>query len=287
MHALSHSVVIGQLDGIMMGVAIGVVALYVHGLAARDTSAPRWRTISLLSGVTLLLIAVSPPMEQASAARFAAHMAQHLLLVLGAAPLIVLGRPMPVILRGLPPWLRDRTAGVMGRARRAVKGVPLAAVAAGAWLLHAASVWMWHVPALYNAALHNPWIHGLEHATMVLGAIPFWMVVLEPFRAGSLPGVAAVPYLFTASLHGGALGALLAVAPNAWYEHSIYAPPGMDMVADQQLAGVIMWMPGALVYLGTALALFAFWMARSTPPADVLRGSTSRIQRPGVRDGGT
>ena len=261
-----------------MGVALGVVALYAHGLSAGGAKAPRWRTLSLIAGVTLLIIAVSPPMEQAAAARFAVHMAQHLLLILGAAPLIVLARPMPVVLRGLPARLRSRIAGVMGRARRLAKPVPLVAVAAAAWLLHAVSVWIWHIPALYNAALHNPWIHGLEHATMFLGAVPFWMVVLQPFRAGSLPGVAAVPYLFTASLHGGALGALLAVAPTVWYEHGIYAPPDLDLIADQQMAGVIMWMPGALIYLGTALALFAYWMAKTKPPVDIIAGDVPRPQ---------
>ena len=296
MHALTHpfgdALVLAQLDGLMMGVALAVVALYAHGLSARGGRAPRWRTAALLAGVLILMVTVSPPMERAAAARFSVHMSQHLLLVLAAAPLIVLGRPTPVVIRALPRWLRGPAAGLLGRARRVAKHLPLVLLAAGAWLLHAVTVWVWHVPALYNAALHNPWIHGIEHATMLLGALPFWMVVLHPFRTGGLPGVAAVPYLFTASLHGGALGALLAVGPTAWYEHGIYAPEGIDAVADQQMAGVIMWMPGALVYLGTALALFAYWMARTPPPEDITACASSvnrrrmaTADRPPVQEG--
>lgn len=269
--------VLAHTDGLGMGLALAVVAFYAHGIGAKGARPPPWRAASLLAGVVVILVALSPPMGAASMQFFSAHMSQHLLLILVAAPLIVLGRPAPVVLRALPRRFSAPIATVLGTLRRRISRRHSAVVAVAAWLLHAVTLWAWHVPALYDAALHNPWIHGLEHATMLLGAMPMWMVVLTPLRATGLPGIAAVPYLFTTSLHSGALGALLVFAPSPWYDHLRYAPAGGDIVADQQMAGLIMWMPGALVYLGAALAVFGVWMARRPQPALRL---PSPVERP-------
>jgi cytochrome c oxidase assembly factor CtaG len=129
-----------------------------------------------------------------------------------------------------------------------------------AWGLHAAALWAWHAPALFEAAVVHESVHILQHASFFVTALLFWWSLLSG-RDGQRVGL-AVLCLFTTALHGGALGALLAMAGQAWY--SVYeatAPLwGLTALEDQQLGGLIMWVPAGLVYLGAALALLASWL---------------------------
>jgi cytochrome c oxidase assembly factor CtaG len=138
-----------------------------------------------------------------------------------------------------------------------------------AWGLHAAALWAWHAPALFEAAVVHESVHILQHASFFVTALLFWWSLLSG-RDGQRVGL-AVLCLSTTALHGGALGALLAMAGQAWY--SVYeatAPLwGLTALEDQQLGGLIMWVPAGLVYLGAALALLASWLGapsfRRTP----------------------
>jgi putative membrane protein len=133
------------------------------------------------------------------------------------------------------------------------------------WLLHAVALWAWHVPRLFEGALASSTMHGWQHTSFLASALLFWWAVLgdgaeRPHRGG------AMLYLFTTMLHTGALGALLTWSAVPWYP--AYAGSvglyGYDLLEDQQLGGLIMWIPGALAYLFAGLALAARWL-RSEP----------------------
>jgi cytochrome c oxidase assembly factor CtaG/cytochrome c2 len=196
-------------------------------------------------------------------------MVQHELLIVVAAPLLVLGRPLIPFVWALPlPWRRavGRWAA-SGSVRRVWVLVSLPLVA---WGLHAAAIWIWHAPALFQATLHSEIVHTAQHLSFLLTALLFWWALLRGTENRPAP-VAGVLYLFTTAVHTNLLGALLAFSNRLWYP--IYdastAPWGLSPLEDQQLAGLIMWVPAGVVYLVAALALAASWL-RDPPPRSSL-----------------
>ncbi|TFW19507.1 cytochrome c oxidase assembly protein, partial [Duganella callida] len=129
-----------------------------------------------------------------------------------------------------------------------------------AWLLHFAALWLWHVPGFFQAALLHPGWHALQHASFLFPALLFWWAVLVD---GGTSRSGALIYLFTTMLHTGALGALLALSSTIWYPAYGGAAMhyGLSALEDQQLGGLIMWVPGGLAYLLAALLLCAGWLA--------------------------
>jgi len=119
-------------------------------------------------------------------------------------------------------------------------------------LLHAAAIWFWHAPGPYIAAVQTPLWHVLEHASFLLTGWLFWWSVLRPGRSGALPAAGAL--LFTV-MHTGLLGALLSFAKVPLYSTA------MSALADQQLAGLVMWVPGGLVYLLAVVWASWRWLA--------------------------
>ena len=124
-----------------------------------------------------------------------------------------------------------------------------------AWALHALALWAWHIPAFFDAALQNEALHILQHVSFLGTALFFWWSVLGHDPRGRYgPGHSAA-YLFTTMMHTGALGALLSLSPTAWY--APYIPLtvalGFDPVDDQQLGGLVMWVPAGLAYVVAAL----------------------------------
>ena len=148
-----------------------------------------------------------------------------------------------------------------------------------AWLLHAAALWLWHLPGPYQAALGGEGIHALQHASFLGTGLLFWWALFHG-REGRLGYGAAVFYLFATAMHSGALGALLALSPAPWY--SAYgdaaAAWGLTALEDQQLAGLIMWVPAGLSYLAAGLALLTAWMRESERRA--ARGRARHELRP-------
>jgi len=207
-----------------------------HGLS--------WSQIASFAGaIVVLAVALISPLDAWSDWLFAAHMSQHELLMVVAAPLIALGRPHLALLGILPRKIRRRAAQWFERIRL---GTPVA------WILHSVALWLWHAPYLYDAALVRPWLHAAEHASFLGTALLFWWSVLDRrARYG-----AAALYVFATSLHSGLLGALLFLAPRPWY--SAYAGPGA--LEDQQLAGLVMWILGGVVLAATSLILIARWL---------------------------
>jgi putative membrane protein len=127
-----------------------------------------------------------------------------------------------------------------------------------AWALHGGALWLWHAPPLFEAALESEAIHYLQHLTLLVTALLFWASLL-PRRADTRSRIVAVFSLFTTSIHATLLGALLTLSPAVWYAHYTGAEGagGLSALEDQQLAGLIMWVPFGIVYVAAALALFA------------------------------
>jgi cytochrome c oxidase assembly factor CtaG len=224
------------------------------GLRAHRTRARRargiaaWRVRAFGAGVLALAVALMSPIDAVSGALFSVHMVQHLLLVVVAAPLIVAGEPAYVMLWAFPARRRRSIARRWRQlpALRAAWHVVTYPVVA--WTLHVGMLWLWHAPRLYDAALRTPWLHVVEHTAFLVTALVFWWVALDRRR---LRVGASTFYLFAAALQGTLLGALLTLARHPWYvsHYGTTRAWGLSPLEDQQVAGLIMWIPAGLAYL--------------------------------------
>jgi cytochrome c oxidase assembly factor CtaG len=131
-------------------------------------------------------------------------------------------------------------------------------------------LWSWHAPALFQATLASEFVHALQHASFLFSALLFWWAVIHG-RQRALGFGLAVLYMFTTALHSGLLGALLTFAKSVWYP--VYSDQtrawGLTPLEDQQIGGLIMWVPAGLVYITAALALFAGWLRESEARATI------------------
>ncbi|MEW5926289.1 MAG: cytochrome c oxidase assembly protein [Gemmatimonadota bacterium] len=215
------------------------------------------------AGWLTLAVALASPLHPLGDALFSAHMVQHELLMALAAPLLVLGRPVIPLLWALPVGWRRSVGGWAKGA--AVRGGWRALTAPfAAWLLHAAALWLWHLPAAYQATLRSDAAHTLQHASFLGTGLLFWWTVVHG-REGRMGYGASVLYLFATAMHSGGLGALLTFARSPWYPAYSGATEawGLTPLEDQQLAGLVMWIPAGLAYLVAALLLLAAWMRES------------------------
>lgn len=245
-----------------LGIALLALAawLYWRGsrrLASRRTTVRRRgrRPALFAAGWAALLAAFGPPLEGLTAASFAAHMVQHEILMLVAAPLLALSRPLGVLLWGMPGGVR-RAWAAAGRAPAVRSALAVASAPLGAWLLHLVALWGWHVPAAFEAALRHEAVHWLQHLTFFLAAVFFWHSVLAAGRGGAQRG-AAILSVFGSALHTGLLGALLTFSSRPWYPAYAAGSAGLTALEDQQFGGLIMWVPGGLVFVAAGLAIAA------------------------------
>jgi putative membrane protein len=197
-----------------------------------------------------------------SAELFSVHMVQHLILLMAAPPLLILGSPLLVTLWALPENWRVNATHFFRRFDDWHIPLYMLWQPLLVWALYAFTMWIWHLPSLYEAALNNRWIHDLQHGAFLLSACLFWRVLLDPFDRRRMGRGVGILFLFTTSLHGGALGALLTLSPRPWY--GAYAEHAerwnLTALEDQQLAGAIMWMPACLIYIGITAVMFALWL---------------------------
>jgi len=218
-------------------------------------------------GTVVLFIALVSPLDALGETLLSAHMAQHALLVTAAPLLLLLGKPGAVFAWALP--IRHRKHFLVSRAWRALGAAggalsrPLCAT-----VLHGLALWGWHAPGAFDAAVANYGLHVLEHLCFFGTAVFFWRAILDT-RSGRR-AAAALGGAFATLMHGGLLGALITLAPYPLYDwyRGRTALWGLTALEDQQLAGLIMWVPLGVIYLGACLALAG-------------RLVTSRENRPG------
>lgn len=224
--------------------------------------APR-AVASFACGWLALLVALVSPLDALGGLLFSVHMVQHELLMVVAAPLLVLGRP-------LAAWTWAFDASGRRRIARAVSARWLAATwssltePAMAWSLHALALWLWHVPVLFDAAIRHEGWHVLQHGSFLASALLFWWTVLGTDPRATRGAGWTVLSLFTTMVHTALLGALLSLSPTPWYAAyaSSTAALGLAALEDQQLGGLIMWVPTGLAYLIAALALLGRLLTR-------------------------
>lgn len=244
-----------MLAGASLLYALGVARLWRRAGAGRGV--PAWRCACFGGGIAVLVAGLLSPLHDISDRLFAAHMVQHVLLMAVAAPLLALGGTPGAIAWGLPRRAR-RGFGALARQGRPLTRLPTATA------LHGAALWLWHAPPAYAAALSGEAVHWLQHASLLGGALLFWQAVLGR-RGRANPG-AAVACLFVTALHSGLLGVLLTVARTPLYAGQSLAAHdfGLSALEDQQLAGLVMWVPGGLAYAAAALVLAARWIGGSS-----------------------
>ncbi len=251
-----------NLDPLLIAGLLVVVWLYVRGAAGAQRPRDRWRARAFVAALVSLGAALVSPLEALSGALASAHMVQHLLLVLVAAPLLAIsapssrllrGSPLPVR-RGLPRW--RRTLGVHPAALRSLMSAPVV------WLAHVAVLWLWHAAAMYDAALTHPALHVAEHATFLVTGVLFWRIVAGGRVATRVSPGLSILLVFALGMQSVFLSLLLTFASTPFYAGyaSTTAAWGLTPLEDQQLAGVIMWVPAGFVYVGAALLLLHLWL---------------------------
>ncbi len=245
--------------------AAGALRLHPHSRLGRRMRG--LQAAAFAAGWLVVVAALVSPLDALGASLFSAHMLQHELLMIVAAPLLVLGRPLSVWLWAFPAPARQRIA-------RMVRAPAFSATWTGltrpgvVWVLHAAALWAWHAPALFESALHHPRVHTAQHWSFLVTALLFWWTALGHGRASSTRSAHGLLLLFTTMMHTSALGALLTLAPGVWYPSYIASSTalGFDPLEDQQLGGLVMWVPGALAYVLGGLAVAARWLMQREPP---------------------
>jgi putative membrane protein len=263
----------------------GVLRLWARVGRARGIA--RMQLLSFLLGEAVLIVAVVSPLDQLGGTLLSAHMAQHALLVTIAPVLLLMGRPGAAFAWALPSgWMKGGFAmAVWRRLARFGRALsrPLPAV-----VLHGLALWIWHAPGLFDAALEREWLHRVEHMTFFGTALLFWRAMLDTQSIRRIgPALAAA---FATLIHGGLLGALITMAPYslyAWYGGRTELW-GFSPLEDQQLAGLLMWVPMGIVYFAACLLLAARLLAaeeRGGPTAAA--GGSIREKRPALKGGRT
>jgi putative membrane protein len=233
----------------------------------------RWRARCFVAALVALGLALLSPLDGLSGALASAHMVQHLLLMLVVAPLLALSAPSSAILRGSPLAVRR----AIGRWRRRLGlthgNLGVLRHPAAVWLLSVGVVWFWHAAGPYDAALDSEPLHVLEHAGFLVTAVLFWHVVVGVRGAARVSNGLGVLLVFAMAMQSVFLSVLLTFARTPWYSGyaTTTAPWGLDPLTDQQLAGVLMWIPAGGIYLAAALTLLISWI-RATEVDDVAVG---------------
>jgi putative membrane protein len=250
-----------QPDPIAIAIAALAGAFYAAGLHATGVRAvSRARAGCFVAGVAVALLATMSPLHAAADATFTAHMAQHMLFMFVAAPLIVAGRPALVMALALPAGVRRKGWRIAGT--RPVDALTHAARhPLSIFVVYAAAVWLWHLPGLYQAAVRSEAVHALEHATFLATAMAFWGAVARtgPRRRVGYP--TSMGLVVGTMMQSTWLAAVLTFGGSAYPIYARRAPLwGVDALADQQTAGSIMWIIPTIAYFGVLGVLFVRWM---------------------------
>lgn len=239
----------------------GVRALW--GRAGIGKGLRVWQAAGFAAGLASLAVALLSPVAWLSEILFSVHMTQHEILILISAPLLVCGHPVFAALWAMPrhsreAWGKWAQRPAVAETWRVLTG-PLTV-----FLLHAAALWIWHTPRFYESALRSEGIHALEHLCFVVTAALFWWGMVHG-RYGRRGYGVAVLYVFLTAVHSSVLGALMTTAPGVWYPAYGQAALAwhVDALEDQQLAGLLMWVPSGVFFIVFGLALFAAWLGES------------------------
>jgi len=228
-------------------------------------------------GVLILFLALTSPIDVlGDDYLFSAHMCQHMMLGMIAPPLLVAGLPASMV----QSWLRFP---FIARLERLFGHPPFAL------FVFLATLWIWHLPYLYNIALENERVHVVEHLLFIATGVMLWWPVLKPIPEGRLSPLAGIVYMWIAASLGSLLGIIFTVADTPFY--SFYASPedetgalhlirdewGLTRLDDQKLGGAIMWEPMGAIFLWGMMTSMINWFKQSENDAlqDIKRRTES------------
>lgn len=247
-----------------------LAALLVYGrgwLILRRREPKRWRRrqlVAFASGLAGIYLALASPIETFALVSLQFHMVQHLLLILFAPPLLWLGEPLFPFLRGMPRAIRHYWIAPLFRWR------PLRSVCSTlthpitAWLIFVSVNWIWHSPKLYGLALSSNAWHYAQHLSFLLSAAVFWYPVVRPYPSRpKWPRWFLAPYLILADLQNTVLAALITFSDSVIYPYYLTVPrfDGLSALDDQMAAGVLMWVPGSIVFLVPLFVIGWSWLS--------------------------
>ena len=251
-------------DSMLVALLGAISALYARGVSRLWRKAGVGRGVRVAEagcfalGIAVLLVALVSPLAALADRSFSMHMIEHEMLMVVAAPLLVRARPLEAWAWALSIAARDR--GVrLTRATAVARSWRSATSPVSATVVHALALWIWHAPVLFVAALASEPLHVLQHICFFASALAFWWAMFG--GAARNPGPISLACLFATMLHTSALGALLTLAPSAVYGSGEPRVFGLTPLQDQQLGGLVMWVPGGLAYIIAGLAIVAHWLA--------------------------
>jgi putative membrane protein len=252
---------------VLVGVAIAAMLYVVGGVGRPRKHQDHWRSAAFWLGLLSILLALQSPIEILARQLFWMHMVQHLLLMVVAAPLLAIASPWTRLWRALPLGFRRSVARpvFLHRGLAPLRWTYRQLARPGViWVLAAANLWLWHLPALYDLTLRNHLVHHFEHGLFLGLGLAFWAHVFDqrPFRA-PLGTLARASYVFFAMVQSWGLAAVLSFATGPFYAYALLPsrPGGISALTDQQLGGGMMWVPGAVTYSIVFIALIFQWLA--------------------------
>jgi len=220
------------------------------------------RIAAFTAAIAILFAALISPLDALDDQLFSAHMAQHLVLIMIAPPLLVAGRPGIASLWAFPLPLR-RALGRFYLRSGLHSAVQTSMSPLVVWILCSAVLWFWHLPGPYGWAVENEFVHAIEHICFFVTSLMFWSLVLEPpGRHRRLSHAAALIFVATIGIQNGLLGALLTFSARPLYSayFSTTTAWGLTPLEDQQLGGLGMWIPASAIHLTTLGVLFVAWL---------------------------
>lgn len=230
--------------------------VYVRGwLALHRRDARRWHTgrlAAFVGGLMAIVLALASPIEPFAGLLLQVHMLQHLLLMMAAPPLLWLGWPLFPLLRGLPIPVRTYWVAPLFRSPTLRYAFGRLTHPLSALVLFCGMTWLWHAPAVYDAALRSPDLHYLQHVCFLGSALVFWYPVVRPYPSRPAWSIWLLfPYLILADVSNTVLSALLTFSDHVLYPYYTEVPQiaGLSALDDQSAAGLLMWVPGSVAFL--------------------------------------
>jgi cytochrome c oxidase assembly factor CtaG len=266
---------------------------YKRSVRSRWRLAVTWRLVAYWSGLISVALALLSPIDALGQQLFFMHMVQHLLLIMIAPPLLLVANPMPFVLWGLPNGLRRRVGGLFSQAlhresgfRRWLRIVTQPGIIWMAWVI---SLIGWHDPGMYNAALRYEWVHNVEHLSFFIASMLLWWHLTGAGprvhkQFGLLGRIGLVISVVPPNM---LTGVVLAFAEKGYYSYYEAVPRlwGLTVLTDQQLGGVIMWVPGSMMYIVAALILIGRFLSqedRKPPLPEAVWASEKVAAAPGL-----
>lgn len=258
-------------------VGLAAAYLWVTGPWRRKLGIPdeparrRRRTAWFTGGIAVMFVALTGPIHDASDYYlFSGHMVQHLLITVVMPPMLI---------RGVPAWVVERALSV--RVIRRVAEVLIRPLVAG--VLFSVVMVVWHVPELYDLALRNHDLHIVEHLSFIVTSVIVWWPILSPIDAHRPPWGVQMIYLFLLGLPMKVVGAFITLSESVVYTFYLEAPrvwPYLTPLADQQIGGLIMWVPGGFTFWGVMTVIFFRWYAEEGDPVPGTPGLGAAGRRP-------